>query len=308
MLVAQGGQPVLPAARVSELELAVFCTLTYADLFDYPLTAAEVHRYLIGLSAPAARVNGVLGGGGWLADRIRPVGEFWVLAGREHLADLRRYRAGVAAGLWPLALRYGRIIAGLPFVRMVAVTGALALDNVEPGDDIDYLVVTAPGHLWVCRALVIGVVRWAARRGVRLCPNYFLSEWALLLEDRNLFTAHELAQMVPLFGLDVYEKMRRLNPWTARFLPNAGGPPRDPPVLRPPSRLMVRLLEAAGRSPFGGRLEAWEMGRKLRKFGTRQGPELRFGPDHCQGHFDGHGRRTLAAFARRLAVLLEGGF
>lgn len=307
MRVAQGGQPASPAARVSGFELAILCTLVYADLFDYPLTSTEVHRYLIGLPAPAAQVKEALGGGIWLADRIRPAGEFWVLAGREHLADLRRYRAAVAAGLWSLALRYGRIIAALPFVRMVAVTGALALDNVEPGDDIDYLVVTEPGHLWVCRALVIGVVRWAADRGVRLCPNYFLSERALRLEDRNLFTAHELAQMVPLFGLDIYQKMRQLNRWTARFLPNAEGAPRNPPALRPPSRLMARLLEAAGRSPLGGRLEAWEMGRKLRKFGTRWGPELRFGPDHCQGHFNGHGRRTLAAFGQRAGVLLEGG-
>jgi len=236
------------------------------------------------------------------------VGEFWVLAGREHLAGLRRHRAAAAAGLWPPALRDGRLIGSLPFVRMVAVTGALALDNVEPGDDIDYLVVTEPGRLWVCRALVIGVVRWAARRGVRLCPNYFRSDRALGLEDRNLFTAHELAQMVPLFGLDLYRQMRRLNLWTARFLPNAGGPPRNPPIPGPPFRLAARVLEAAGRTPAGGWLGGWEMGRQLRKFGTERGPELRFGPDHCQGHFDGHGRRTLAAFAQRLAALPEGGF
>ena len=63
------------------------------------------------------------------------------------------------------AVRYGLTIARLPFVRMVAVPGALTMDNVEPGDDVDYLIVTAPDRLWLCRAVVIElVVKPAARR------------------------------------------------------------------------------------------------------------------------------------------------
>lgn len=251
-------------------------------------------------------MNDALRSGPWLAGQVQQVGEFWVLRGRQHLVGLRRARTAVATGLWRWAVRYGRLIAALPFVRLVAVTGALALDNVEPVDDIDYLVVTTPGRLWVCRALVIGVVRWAARHGVRLCPNYFLSERALVLEDRNLFTAHELTQMVLLYGPEVYGRIRQFNSWTAYFLPNAAGLPRPAPAGIKPFRLPGGLLEAAGWTPPGAWFEAWEMGRKLKKFGL-PGPELRFDADHCQGHFDGHGRRTLAAFAARLAELLEGG-
>jgi len=308
VLGAQGGPSVVRSgARPSGLEAGILCTLAYADVFDYPLTPAEAHRYLIGILASPGQVADALRTGRWLAGQVRQVGEFWVLPGREHLAALRRARAEAAARLWPEALRHGRLIGALPFVRMVAVTGGLALDNVSPNDDIDYLVVTVPGRLWLCRALVIGVVRWAARRGVKLCPNYFLSERALVLEDRNLFPAHELTQMVPLCGPDVYWRMRRSNSWTAHFLPNAAGLPRCRPVGVRPLRLIGAALEAAGRAPPVAWLEGWEMGRKVKKFGP-PGPERRFDADHCQGHFDGHGRRTLAAFAARLAALLEGGF
>ncbi len=55
------------------------------------------------------------------------------------------------------------------------------------------------------------------------------------------------------------------------------------------------------RSRIAEPLERWERARKIRKF-TRQGagvPEAYFSPHHCKGHFDQHGRHTLAAFQRR---------
>jgi hypothetical protein len=206
---------------------------------------------------------------------------------------------------WRKAIRYGRLIGSLPFVRMVGVTGALAMDNLAD-DDIDYLIVTEPGRLWLCRALVVAVVRAAALRGIELCPNYFLSEQALQLEERNLFTAHEVTQMVPVVGLATYDRFRQLNRWTEMYLPNAGGPPRRVASSDGGGRQRARrLVERTLRSRLVSPIERWEMRRKVRKLGQRSNghTEASFGPDWCKGHFGDHGQLTLSRYHARLEQL-----
>jgi hypothetical protein len=288
------------AAARRALERAIVQTVAYADVFDYPLTADEVHRYLIGLPANRATVRGALSSSKLLSDLLSRSGRYITLAGRESIIETRRRRAAISSEYWVGAVGYGRQIGGLPFVRMVAVTGALAMDNV--GDaDIDYLIVTEPGRLWLCRGLVVGIVRLAALRGVTLCPNYFLTENTLVLEERNLFTAHEVTQMVPVAGMATYEVLRTLNDWTASHLPNAGGPPRRMHVAEGRERAWYRLAETALRSRLGGRIERWEMERKLSKLRKRGDghAEAAFGPDWCKGHFGDHGGLTLARFDER---------
>jgi len=171
--------------------------------------------------------------------------------------------------------------------------------------DIDYLVVTEPGRLWLCRAVIVGLVRVAALKGTELCPNYLLSEHALVLNERNLFTAHEVAQMVPLAGQQTYQRMRDLNRWTDTYLPNAAGAPRRLAAVEPGRRRTRGLVERTLRSRICSPLERWEMRRKMKKLGTRSDghAEAAFGPDWCKGHFGDHGQATLARYADRLHAL-----
>lgn len=314
--------------RVQALERAILRTVAYADVFDYPLTKGETHRYLIGLEADASEVYGALTGRRLVPDRLVHREGLFSLPGREGIVELRRKRSVPAHRLWRWATDYGRSIAGLPFVRMVAVTGSLAANNVDPEADVDYLIVTAPGRLWLCRALVIGLVRRAARRGIALCPNFLLAESALELRQRDLYTAWELAQMVPIAGLDTYRHLRRQNGWASAFLPNAKGPPLDPDPggngARPPDRSRLsRVAEGILGTPPGGWLEEWEMTRKVHRF-TREAAtgdahgaldadpdgvqgEAEFSADWCKGHLGTHRREVMARYRVRLEALgLEG--
>jgi hypothetical protein len=285
-------------------ERAAVQAVAYSDIFDYPLTAAELRRYLSGTPIAQADFECLLRHGPLVPEHLSEIDGYYTLPGRESIVETRRQREANAARLWPRALHYGRLIAGLPFVRMVAVTGELAVNNVQPGSDIDYFIVTEPGRVWLARAMAIGVVHYAAKRGDIVCPNYLVSELALALDDRNLYTAHELAQMVPISGFVTYRRLRELNGWVADFLPNAAGPPAVGYAAVRAERSRA-AGERALRTRAGARLERWEMERKIRKLTREHGvqAEASFTAQWCKGHVGGHESRILARFdERRLAV------
>jgi hypothetical protein len=280
---------------------AILRTLAYADVFDYPLRSAEVVRYLEGRTATAADVETALREDPTATSAISTRDGYICLAGREALVAIRQERERRAAIFWPRAYRYGRWLGRLPFVRMVAVTGSLAVDNPADRSDIDYFVVTESDALWSARAHAIVLVRGVAALGDRLCPNYFLSTRALALSDRNLFTAHEVTQMVPVHGIEVYREFRAANAWTDAFLPNAQDASRTVNASASRGRLQG-TLEQVGRSPVGRWFERWERARKVRRLQARavDAPEATFTADQCKGHIDSHGRDCLARYAERL--------
>lgn len=205
-----------------QLERSILLTVLYADLFDYALTRAELLERLIGTTASAARVEAATSR--LCAGYLCAVGEFIVWNGREGLIDLRLRRRSVARGLWAGARRYGTWLAALPFVRMVAVSGSLALENAEPESDVDLFCITQANRLWLARLFIVPLSRltrvFPSRFPLYLCPNYILSSNALEVTDRNLFTAHEVSQAVPLWGGRMFRRFLDANGWIADFLPH----------------------------------------------------------------------------------------
>jgi hypothetical protein len=296
-----------PAAQARALRRAVINTLVYADLFDYPLTRREVQRYLVGEAASMRQVAAILDRDTRLRRHIEETDGLVHLAGRSPLAMVRSERAAASAQLWPIAGRYGAWIARLPFVQLVGVTGALAMNNAAAGDDIDLFIVVQPGRLWLCRLLVLAVVKLAARRGTTLCPNFLISADHLRLSERNLYTAHEVAQMIPLTPTPWYQAFLNANRWVSNFLPNAlpARPAAEAARDLPPAR---RIVSSVLSTPLFNPIERWEMRRKMRRLAARyerEGGSVAFSAHECRGHFAAHDTRILAAYRRRLAAYAE---
>lgn len=279
------------------LRSAVLETVAYSDVYSWPLTAREIHRFLP-VKASRAEVLHAVGdavGAGLLGE----VAGHYPLAGREQSVASRRHREAVSARMWPAALRCGRILARLPWTRMVAVSGSLAVGAARDGDDIDLFIVTDDGRLWLTRALAVALVR--AAPGPTLCPNYLVSVSNLEMESRDLYTAHELAQLVPIAGASTYAALMERNRWYREYLPNHHGHAGTVPGLKAGHvrRTLAPLLDG----PLVSRAERWEMRRKVARFTARTSNETRFDAVSCKGHFDGHRRRFLDAFDARLRLL-----
>lgn len=279
----------------------VQATIAYADLFDFPLEPEEVWRDLIGIAAGwdsiRATIDALAVSGDLALD-----GPYVVLPRRVGLAEIRKVRREHAARLWPIARRLGGLIGLLPFVRMVAATGSLAADNPDAAADLDYLIVTAPGRLWLVRAMTVALVRLARPARIQVCPNYLLTTRALTLDHQDLFTAHELLQAVPVVGRAVYREMLDQNRWSARWLPNRYRRAMAAMVETPARSAVQRAGEALLSGPVGGRLEAWEARRKRQRLGS-VGGAARFTADACEGHYGQHRRQILDALAARCAQL-----
>ena len=288
----------------SELDQSILRTLAYSDLFDYPLTAAEIWRYQAGTSYSADEVGEALHSHALLRWQLSHRDGYYCLRGRESVFETRDQRLAASLPVWRRARLYARIISRLPFVRMVAVTGALAVDNLGDRPDIDFMIVTAPGRVWVGRRMIVAIVRLARLAGDDLCPNYIVAGSALEIDQHDLFTAHELAQMVPLYGPRVYSTIMERNSWAREYLPVAFREPREAPRARRRG-LFARVAERVLRAPTLDSWEQWEMKRlrgMLRPL-IGEDAEVVCSPEQCKGHTGRHRHWITTRYEQRLAEL-----
>src|SRR5215216_5702184 len=155
----------MPKYISNELSQAVLQAILYSDVFDFPLTSAEVHRYLPKVAASYEDVLHALNDD----PRLIKIGNYFTMLGHAQIVNIREQRELQSKTLFHYALTYGRLIGSLPFIRMVALTGSLALLNVSKTGDFDYMLVTHPGRLWTARAFCLLLGRFTKLFGHTIC-------------------------------------------------------------------------------------------------------------------------------------------
>ncbi len=199
------------------LRQAILLTVLYGDIFEYPLTVDEVHRFLAAPCADREELEGMLArlDGSCLSRE----GDFVCWRGRQATVETRNRRQQMAAGRWRSVRRFARWLSWVPFLRMVAVCGSQAMENGDEDGDVDLFLITAPERLWLVQSLAMVLRRLGGRLGIDICPNYLMTVDALEVEEQNFYTAREAAQVVPLWGEDAYLRFRQANRWIEAFLP-----------------------------------------------------------------------------------------
>ncbi len=218
----------------SKLHRYILATVAYYDGFSYPLTAFEVWKHLIridyagdfdkSMKIELAQLIKELQSDK-LVKYLESRNGFYFLKGRNDIVDLRIRNQKISASKLK---RLGRVVYWLkfiPFVRMIGVTGGLAMKNAHRNSDWDLLIVTSPGHIWTGRTLVtafaqlIGKRRYGKKIVNRICLNYFLTESSLEVMTKDLFSANEYTFLTPLFGGEVYQRFQIKNQWIKNMKP-----------------------------------------------------------------------------------------
>lgn len=208
------------------LEDAMLSTLAYHGIFDYPLRISEIHNFLIGKKVKEETVKKEVP----KLINARRIGEqnsFLYLKGRKSITKLRLKRKDYSQKKLDKAKFYAQVLKLIPSIKLVAVSGALAMGNSHKADDIDLVIVTAKNFLWTTRFFA-NILLWPFKRDPqglkksdRACLNLFLEESALKIKDQNLYTAHEIAQLKLLWDRNkTYSRLIKSNNWFLKYLPN----------------------------------------------------------------------------------------
>ena len=91
--------------------------------------------------------------------------------------------------------------------------------------DIDYFIITDPDRLWIARSLLHLFKKLTFITGHQhfYCMNYFIDTKALEITHPNLYSAIEVATLLPVYNIEMLRQFFIANAWAWEFLPNHPG-------------------------------------------------------------------------------------
>ncbi len=212
------------------MEKVILKTIIYSDIFDYPLKIWEVHKWLIRQEAGLPQVKKAISR--LVRKEVIYVSkEFVVLTGRKGLIKKRTSMERWAGIYFSRAIKISYLLKVVPWIKLVGVSGGLAMGSVSKEDDVDLFIITQKNRLWLTRLFVLFILAITLQRrkasdnkltsAGKICPNLFLEEDQLGQRNRDLYTAHEVLQMKVLWQREnTYSRYLEDNSWVFEFLPN----------------------------------------------------------------------------------------
>jgi hypothetical protein len=285
-------------------ELAFLRSVTYAALFDYPLTLAQLHASLVAVRADAPSVAGWWRDSAFLRATVEHRDGLYFPAGRGDLLQTRSRREALSRDLLERERRVLSLVARMPFVRMVALSGSLAHLNAERSADLDLFVITAPGRVWSVTVSVLAIARLLGWRK-RMCLNYVISERAMAIAPADLFSANQIIHLRPITGHDVFNRFLDSNPFVHAWYPNFTRPTAQAPGDRSLAERCLSLGIAQVIEPVARWCYGWHLRRRAAAWQSRD--QVRLEPECLKLHTSSHRASTLESFEAAMARALEAG-
>ncbi len=239
------------------MEKAILKTLIYANIFGFPLKGYEVLKWLIGRETSLIKVEQGLNR---LVKKkkIQTFKDFYFLKRKKKLIDKRLRRQKISKNLLLKAKILTQVLKIIPWVKLVGISGGLAVDNCSRKDDIDLFLITDKNRIWLSRFFATVIFDFLrVRRKVNMkpmqasgkfCFNTILDEEHLEQSFKDSYTAHEVLQMRPLWQKEgIYTKYLSDNDWAFEYLPNWTSRIKYSKIKKDKGTKVVDLLEIIAR-------------------------------------------------------------
>ena len=284
-------------------ELAVLQSVVYAALFDYPLTLTQLRDNLVDVAADEETIATWWRTSPLLQAAVEHREGRYFPAGRGDLIDTRARREVLSRHLLHRNRRMLNLVAGMPFVRMVALSGSLAHLNAERSADVDLFVITTANRVWLVTVAMLLISKFMGWRK-RLCLNYVISEQQMAITPTDLFAANQIIHLQPIAGHTTYQRFLDANPFVARFYPNFQSKIGAGPVHRSlgeggdPGISWVEQLLSLGAAQIAEPVCRTVYRRHLRRrsSGWRSRDQVRLDDECLKLHTSSHRAETMARF------------
>jgi hypothetical protein len=172
--------------------------------------------------------------------------------------------------LMKIARVMATIIRMFPFVRGVFLSGELSKGIASRKSDLDFVIITKEHRLWIARTLLILFKKvFLFNRKRFFCVNQFITEDHLRVEIRNIYTATEVATLLPLENDAMFSRYILANLWIAQFFPNWKIDERLLRTDREATSTVQSFLERMIPDGIANHLDRWLMFKWQRIWKTR---------------------------------------
>ncbi|MDP4264753.1 MAG: hypothetical protein Q8941_19655 [Bacteroidota bacterium] len=211
-------------------ENSILQILAYFSIFQYPLSKDEIINFLHP-DADSTRLDYALES---LVTEgsIFKINGFYLLKNDISLVARRKEGNLRAEQLLPKAMKIGRFLSKFPYVRGVGISGSLSKKFADEKADIDFFIVTRANRLWIARTCMhlFKKLTFLAGKQHYFCMNYYVDEKALMLKERNIYTAVETFTLLPVNGTgldDFFAANSWVSEWFANFPVKRNDQPRQ---------------------------------------------------------------------------------
>lgn len=211
---------------------AILFTLSYADIFDYPLTKKELFELCIA-EKPLDQEKFYNEVENLRRKRKIAKKKLWYsLQNRSKITHIRAIRLKESLKKEKKARFICDILRFIPTIKLIGISGSLSMRNATKYDDIDFIIISQSGWLWFTRLCIlvtlqiIGVRRKKTdtKAPNKICVNLIIDEKSLAFgqNEHDVFTAHEIIQMKPILSRNnSYQQFIFSNLWIQKFLPHS---------------------------------------------------------------------------------------